>query len=308
VHSTQGTRPVTRLGCWLRGPWPTDPTDPTDRPGGPSALERVAVLASLVEESGFDSLWVTDQVHAPGAGGSDHAYPEAYSLLGALAARTVGARLGAIPLDTDRRPPSLVAKIVTGIDVISHGRGVLTYGLGPADTVRGARVVEALRVGRALLQDESPTFEGTFYTVADAMNRPGPVQEGGMPVVVFVEAHEDLATVAMAEFVGLADAVIVGGGPDDVRRVVDEVASIPTRRNAGGGQELVPPQIIGIGAVGGGSPSPGPPPRSNAGRTAAEIADAVGALFGAGVDGCIVPMDLSTPPEVLSAVGGGLKA
>jgi alkanesulfonate monooxygenase SsuD/methylene tetrahydromethanopterin reductase-like flavin-dependent oxidoreductase (luciferase family) len=313
VHSTRRTRPVTQLGCWLKGPWPADTADPAvpGNPTGPvsgsSALEQVAGLGALVEESGFDSLWVTDQVSSTHQGGSVRADPEAYSLLGALATRTRSVRLGAIPLDLHRRPPSLVAKIVTGIDVISHGRGILTYGLGPGDAVRGARVIEALRVGRALLEDESPTFEGTFYTVVDAMNRPGPVQDGGVPVVVFIEDHSDLATVAMSEFVGLADAVIVEGALDEVRQVVDEVASIPVRRDAEGGEEFVPPQVIGIGSVRGGDQASGPTLQLNDGSSVAQVVDAVRDLFRAGVDGCIVPMDLTTSPEGLAAVGEGLR-
>ena len=232
VEPTRENRPVTRLGLWLTGSWPA--TGGTGAADGSPVLDRIAELSRLAEQSGFDSLWVTDRVPPIRPGSSGPADPEAYSLLGALAARTHRARLGAIPVGVDRRPPALLAKIVTGIDVISHGRGVLTYGLGPPDAVRGARVNEVLRVGRALLEDDVPTFEGNFYSVVDAINRPGPVQEGGIPVVVFIEHPSDLATVAVTEFIGLADAVIVGGGTEDVRRVVDEVRGMPRTRDRTG--------------------------------------------------------------------------
>jgi hypothetical protein len=323
VEPTRGNRPVTRLGLWLTGPWlsaggigtgdgpliadgdfaahGSDPSPRSD-PDGSSVLDRIVARAGLAEESGFDSLWVTDRVPPVQPGSSAPADPEAYSLLGALAARTHTVRLGAIPVGVDRRPPALVAKIVTGIDVISHGRGVLTYGLGPPDAERAARVTEVLRVGRALLEDESPTFEGNFYSVVQAMNRPGPVQDGGIPVVVFIERHSYLATVAMTAFAGLADAVIVGGGPEDVRRVVDEVRGMPRRRDGVNGEEVGPLRVIGIG------PAPGPPAsplagqRPDEGPTVHRVAVAVRELFDAGVDGCVVPMELTTPPEVVAAI------
>ncbi len=313
-------RSVTRLGLWLTGSWPVDPVDlgvpdyglPVDLgvpdSGLPSVLDHVAALAQCAEEVGFDSVWVTDRVPTKAPDGSGHPDPEAYSLLGALATRTRTVRLGAVPLGEDRRPPSLVAKIVTGIDVISHGRGVLTYGLGPSDAVRGARTTEAVRVGRALLEDEAPSFEGAFYTVAEAMNRPRPVQPGGVPVVVCFEHAGDRATVAVTEFAGLADAVIVEGTAGDLRRVVEGVRSIPDPGAPVLGGSGGPLQVIGIGLLPG---MAGPRPdgtQPGQGITDARASSLVSELFDAGADGCLVPLDLSTPVASLRAMAAGSRA
>jgi alkanesulfonate monooxygenase SsuD/methylene tetrahydromethanopterin reductase-like flavin-dependent oxidoreductase (luciferase family) len=266
------------------------------------------------ERAGFDSLWVTDQVLATtpvppagqlggtGVGRDGHQGPEAYSLLGALAARTRSARLGVISLGVDRRPPALVAKIVTGIDVISHGRGVLTYGVEPEDAVPGERFIEALRVGRAMLEEEVPTFAGSYYSITAAMNRPRPVQAGGVPVVALMVQRSALPMMAVAEFVGLADAVIVAGGIDDVRRAVEEAGSARPIANGDGESEVAPLQVIGV------SPMPdesvsftgGDGPRS------ARVASAVRDLFDAGADGCIVPVDLGIGAEELAMIGAEL--
>lgn len=316
VESTGEDRRVTRLGLWLTGSWPVVTADGAsgprssghpDRTGpvGASALDRVADLAGFAEQAGFDSVWVTDLVPPTTAGRSGHPDPEAYSLLGALATRTQTVRLGAVPVGEDRRPPSMVGKIVTGIDVISHGRAVLTYGLGPAGAVRGARTIEALRVGRSLLEDESPTFEGTFYSVTDAMNRPGPVQDGGVPVVVYVERHGDLDGVAVTEFAGLADAVIVGGSADELRRVIEEVRSAPVPGGPGHDGEVGPLQVIGIGLLPGmtaQSPSSAEP---QGGAIVPRAVASVRDLVDAGVDGCLVPLDMTTPVETLATIAAG---
>ena len=279
-----------------------DPSAPTD--SGPvvtSVLDRVATLAEAAEQVGFDSVWVTDWVPSDTPVHAGHLGPEAYSLLGALAARTRVVRLGAVPLGEDRRPPSMVGKIVTGIDVISHGRAVLTYGLGAPDGGRGARTIEAIRVGRALLEDETPTFEGTFHRVVEAMNRPRPVQSGGVPVVVFFEHQADVSTVAVTEFAGLADAVIVDGTAGDLGRVVEAVRSAPARGGPGPGGAVGPLQVIGIGHLPGmaGFASAGDPEHGVAVPRASSL---VQDLFDAGVDGCLVPVDLSTPVGSLAAL------
>jgi hypothetical protein len=310
---------VTRLGLWLRGPWPSaggtgsvegspeprsaNHTNHTGRTvvEGPSVIDRIVDLVGMAERSGFDSVWVTDEDPLAVPETPDPGL-EAYSLLGALAARTEGVRLGALPVGIDNRAPSIVAKIVTGIDVISHGRGILTYGLGADDAVRGARVTEALRVGRALLEDEAPTFDGAFYSVVDAKNKPGPVQVGGIPVVVSIGGLVDLTTVAVSELTGLADAVVLPGRADDVRRAVARVrsSSPPTgvRPNTGVG----PLQLIGIGPMAPATPSS----RPEGGSTVPGVAAEVRALFDAGVDGCIVPVAITTPPGVLADIAAGL--
>jgi alkanesulfonate monooxygenase SsuD/methylene tetrahydromethanopterin reductase-like flavin-dependent oxidoreductase (luciferase family) len=316
VESPGEQRKVTRLGLWLTGPWPVPPADggipdPSVPIGsGPvvsSVLDHVAALAEMAEQVGFDSVWVTDRVPADSSDHAGHPGPEAYSLLGALAARTRVVRLGAVPLGEDRRPPSMVGKIVTGIDVISHGRALLTYGLGAADGVRGARTIEALRVGRALLEDETPTFEGTFYRVVEAMNRPGPVQPGGVPVVVFFEHQADVASVAVTEFAGLADAVIVDGTAGDLRRLVEVVRSAPAPGGSGPGGGVGPLQVIGIGLLPG-MTGPGPAGATEHAIGVPRASSLVQDLFDAGVDGCLVPLDLSTPVGSLAALAAGSGA
>jgi alkanesulfonate monooxygenase SsuD/methylene tetrahydromethanopterin reductase-like flavin-dependent oxidoreductase (luciferase family) len=89
-------------------------------------FDHVAGLATTAEDAGFDSVWVMDHFfQLPPLGGPDQPMLEAYTLLGALAARTRRVQLGT---GVTYRSPGILAKIVTTLDVISRGRAILGIG------------------------------------------------------------------------------------------------------------------------------------------------------------------------------------
>jgi F420-dependent oxidoreductase-like protein len=158
----------------------------------------VADLAMAAEESGFDSVWVMDHFYQlPPLGGPSQPMLEAYTLLGALAARTARVRLGTMVTGVTYRNPALVAKVVTTLDVISSGRAILGIGaawydvehegLGfdfPPAGQRLDRLEEALQICRAMFVEETPSFSGRYYRIQEAHNVPPPVQPGGPPILV----------------------------------------------------------------------------------------------------------------------------
>ena len=82
--------------------------------------------AVAAERGGFESVWVMDHFwQLPPLGGPDEPILEAYTLLGALAAATDWVKLGTLVTGVTYRNPALVAKMVTTLDVISHGRAIL---------------------------------------------------------------------------------------------------------------------------------------------------------------------------------------
>ena len=90
---------------------------------------HVAGLATTAEEAGFDSVWVMDHFfQLPPLGGPDQPMLEAYTLLGALAARTRRVQLGTLVTGVTYRNPGILAKIITTLDVISRGRAILGIG------------------------------------------------------------------------------------------------------------------------------------------------------------------------------------
>jgi F420-dependent oxidoreductase-like protein len=161
-------------------------------------FERIADIAVAGEQAGADAVMVMDHFYQlPLLGPPEHEMLEAYTLLGALAARTKTAMLGTLVTGVTYRNPAILAKIVTAVDVISSGRAFLGIGaawfdvehrgLGvdfPPVKERFERLEEALEICRAMFRDERPTIEGKHYRVQEAINVPNPVRPGGPPIMI----------------------------------------------------------------------------------------------------------------------------
>jgi F420-dependent oxidoreductase-like protein len=188
-------------------------------PGVPDEwlFDRVAELAVAAEAAGFDLVTVMDHFYQiPLNGPEDQPMLEAYSTLAALAARTSRVRLGTMVTGVTYRNPALLAKTVTTLDVISHGRAILGIGAAwnesehagygfafPSIGERMDRLDEALTICAAMFREERPSFEGRFYRIDGALNVPRPVQPGGPQIMVggggeqrtlrLVAKHADIA-------------------------------------------------------------------------------------------------------------------
>jgi F420-dependent oxidoreductase-like protein len=161
-------------------------------------FDHVAGLATAAEEAGFNSVWVMDHFfQLPPLGGPDQPMLEAYTLLGALAARTQRVQLGTLVTGVTYRNPGILAKIVTTLDVISRGRAILGIGgawydvehqgLGvayPAGRVRLDMLEEAVQVCRAMFTGDDVSFTGVHYQLDHARNQPRPVQAGGPKIMI----------------------------------------------------------------------------------------------------------------------------
>lgn len=161
-------------------------------------FEQVAAVSVAADESGFDSIWVMDHFfQLPTLGGPDQPMMEAYTLLGALAARTKQIKLGTLVTGVTYRNPGILAKIVTTLDVISRGRAIL--GIGGAwydvehqgfgiafrrDGIRLDMLEEAVQICRAMFSGDDVSFEGTFFHLDHARNLPRPVQPGGPKILI----------------------------------------------------------------------------------------------------------------------------
>jgi len=184
-------RSHTRLGFQI--PNFTFPGVPDD-----ALFERVAAMAGAAEDAGFDTVFVMDHFYQlPMLGPPDWNMLEAYTLLGALAARTRRARLGTLVTGNTYRNPALLGKIVTTLDVISSGRALLGIGTGWFEDEhvglgfrfgtlkeRFERLEEALAILGPMRRGERVTFAGRHYSAKDAINRPAPLQPGGIPLMI----------------------------------------------------------------------------------------------------------------------------
>lgn len=194
-------------------------------------FDQVAARAAAAEGAGFRSLWVMDHLYQlPALGGADQPMLEAYTLLGALAARTESATLGTMVTGVTYRNPALLAKIVTTLDVISKGRAVLGLGAAwhdlehtgygfdfPPVGERMDRLEEALQICRAMFERDHVSFDGAHYRTDDARNLPRPVQAGG-PEILVGGGGERRTLRLVAQY---ADACNLHGDPDGIRHKLD---------------------------------------------------------------------------------------
>src|ERR1700730_365707 len=94
---------------------------------------RITSLARQADDAGFDSLWVMDhffQIRVSGALPPESPMPEAYATLGVLAGQTRNTRPAPLVTGCPYRPPGVLLKTVTPLDVLSGGRMYLGVGAG----------------------------------------------------------------------------------------------------------------------------------------------------------------------------------
>ena len=121
----------------------------------------------------------------PGLGTPDQPMLEAYTALGGLATATEHVQLGTLVTGNTYRNPTLLAKAITTLDVMSQGRAVLGLGAGWFElehdqlgyefgtfTDRFNKLYEALEIIVPMIKGERPTFSGKYYRTTEAMANP----------------------------------------------------------------------------------------------------------------------------------------
>ncbi|MDQ1382774.1 MAG: hypothetical protein QOG65_153 [Actinomycetota bacterium] len=164
---------------------------------GPAELfDVVAKQAAAADRSGFDTVLLMDHFYQLPMLGDPSAYMlECYTTLGALARETENVRLGALVTGNTYRNPTLLAKIITALDVASGGRAQLGIGAGWFEfeheslgcefgtfTDRFEKLEESLQIVIGMLRDERPSLDGKHYHVKNAINQPPPV--GRVPIMI----------------------------------------------------------------------------------------------------------------------------
>ncbi len=146
----------------------------------------VIAQAREAEAAGFDSVFVMNHFYQlPMIGTPDQPMLEAYTALGGLAAATQKVQLGTMVTGNTYRNPTLLAKAITTLDVMSQGRAILGIGTGWFElehdqlgydfgtfTDRFNRLNESLQIVLPMLKGERPTFSGQYYRTVEAMANP----------------------------------------------------------------------------------------------------------------------------------------
>ena len=167
--------------------------------GGPSALrERLADVARLGEQAGFDRISVMDHVWQIGhLGPPEHEMLEAYTTLGYLAGKTERVKLLTVVTAVVYRDPGLLAKSVTALDVLSGGRAMLgigaawnedeARGLGlffPSTAERFERLEEALQICLQMWSQDDGSYDGEHYHLARTLNSPQCLSRPHPPILI----------------------------------------------------------------------------------------------------------------------------
>src|SRR5882757_3262030 len=194
-------------------------------------IQRVWQEADAVPA--IEHAWLFDHL-MPIGGDPNGPIFEGWTLLSALAAQTSRLRLGLLVTSNRIRPPAVLAKIATTVDIVSGGR--LDFGLGAGsrpshplarreydahglpfyDAAHAVgSLAEACTVIRRLWTEPAPfDFHGTYVQLTGAFCNPKPVQRPHPPILIGGRSAAVLRVAA--EHADLWN--IAGGDIDDVVR------------------------------------------------------------------------------------------
>lgn len=167
---------------------------------------EVREMIVLIEEAGFDSIWVGDHLlyRAPHLG---VAGPwEAWTQLAAIASLTERVEFGPLVASTSFHSPAMLAKKAVTIDEMSGGRLILGLGAGWNETEyqafgfpfdhRVSRFEEAFTIIRTLVSEGEIDFDGDYYSVRDCVIHPAGPRPEGPPLMIGSQGPRMLAITA----------------------------------------------------------------------------------------------------------------
>jgi alkanesulfonate monooxygenase SsuD/methylene tetrahydromethanopterin reductase-like flavin-dependent oxidoreductase (luciferase family) len=163
-------------------------------------------MVRAIEDLGFDSIWLGEHLLYRWPDRPARGPWEAWTLMGAIAARTSRVAFGPLVACTNFHNPALLAKQAATIDEISGGRFVLGLGAGWNETEFRAfgfpfdhridRFEEAFTIIRTLLRDGAIDFDGRFYQARDCELSPRGARPGGPPLMIGSKGPRMLAITA----------------------------------------------------------------------------------------------------------------
>jgi F420-dependent oxidoreductase-like protein len=167
-------------------------------------------ISVVADNIGFDSIYAYDHLIPFSRHDLNKNIFECLTLLSSLTTITKRIKIGQIVACNSYRNPSLLAKIISTLDVISNGRAELGIGAGwygreyeaygydfPSPAIRISQLDEALTIIKAMWSNErSASFEGKYYKIKDAICNPKPIQRPHPIIMVGGSGEKYLLKVA----------------------------------------------------------------------------------------------------------------
>jgi F420-dependent oxidoreductase-like protein len=216
-------------------------------PGGPEAIgPTFASLAQTADAIGVRTLSVMDHwFQMDMMWSAEEPMLEGYTALSFAAAKTDRLRFRLLVGGVTYRHPGLLAKTVTTLDVLSEGRAELGLGaawyerehrgLGvpfPPLRERYERLEETLQICLQMWSDDNGPYEGTHYTLAEALCSPRPVSSP-RPRILIGGGGERKTLRLVARYADacnfIGDTQTVAHKVDVLRRHCDDVGRDPAQ-------------------------------------------------------------------------------
>jgi len=174
-----------------------------------TSFSHIVEISQICERLGYHSLWAFDHI-APYWLKSGPSF-ECWTTLSSLAAHTKDIKLGSLVTNASLRHPSLLAKITSSLDNISHGRVIL--GIGTGDRLskqeltsfgyryesldeRVTRLRETIQILKGLWNSDDFSFSGRCFRISHASLEPKPTQHPHPPIWIGGKHHRLMDLVA----------------------------------------------------------------------------------------------------------------
>jgi len=201
----------------------TEIDDPVEK------FEAMTNVARRADAGGWDSIWVYDHFHTVPTPEIETTF-ECWTISATLARDTQRVKIGQMVGCNGYRNPALYAKIASTVDVASHGRLYAGIGAGWYEhewkaygyewneiPVRMGKFREAVEIINKMWTEETPTFQGKYYTIDRPINEPKSAT--GAKIPLWIGGGGEKVTLKLVARWG--DACNLGGDLDTLKHKLD---------------------------------------------------------------------------------------
>jgi F420-dependent oxidoreductase-like protein len=187
-------------------------------------------IATTADNLNFDSIYAYDHLIPHHKDDIEKNIFECFTLLSSLAVTTQKVNIGQIVVCNSYRNPSLLAKMLSTLDILSNGRVELGIGAGwyeqeylaygydfPSARTRIMQLDESISIIKAMWTEEYASFEGKYYQIKDAICNPKPIQKPH-PLIMVGGSGEKYLLKVVAKHANRYNLFF--GSPDEMKRKI----------------------------------------------------------------------------------------